>query len=107
MVALVANPERYEGKLIRTVGFMCIEFEGDAIYVHEEDYRHALTKNSMALRLSELHRKQFKELSLRYVVIEGIVYANGPESTNMWAGAIGKITRLEVWPADRGPAPQR
>src|SRR5438034_11609304 len=46
MVALSAVPERYDGKFVRTHGFLCIEFEGDALYLHEEDYRHGLTKNS-------------------------------------------------------------
>ncbi len=98
MVALLAAPERYQGKFIRTHGFLCIEFEGDAIYLHEEDYQHRLTKNSFRLRLSEPQRKQFKSLSLKYVLIEGTVYANGLEAEDMWAGAIGNITRLEVWP---------
>ena len=107
MVALLATPQRYEGKIVRTVGFMCVEFENDALYLHEEDYRHGLHKNSLALRLSESQRKQFKGLSLKYVLIEGTVYANGPEQTDLWSGAIGNITRLEVWPADRGAVPHQ
>jgi hypothetical protein len=103
MVALLAAPERYEGKLVRTHGFLCIEFEGDALYLHEEDYRYGLTKDSFALRLTESQRKQFKSLSLKYVVIEGRVYANGLERGD-WGGAIGNITRLNVWPVDRLPA---
>src|SRR5580704_15463974 len=74
MVALVANPQRYEGKITRTVGFLCVEFEGNALYVHDEDYRHGLSKNSMALRLSDSQSKQFKSLSLRYVIIEATAY---------------------------------
>lgn len=107
MVALLATPQKYEGKIVRTIGFMCVEFENDALYLHEEDYRHGLHKNSFALRLSESQRKEFKELSLKYVLIEGTVYANAPEQTDLWSGAIGNITRLEVWPADRGAVPHR
>ena len=105
MVALIAAPESYEGKFVRTHGFLCIEFEGDAVYLHEEDYRHGLTKNSFALRLSKAQREQLKSLSLKYVLIEGTVYANGPEHTDRWSGAIGNITRLEVWPIDRRAVP--
>jgi hypothetical protein len=103
MVALIAAPDAYEGKFIRTHGFLCIEFEGDAVYLHEEDYRHGLTKSSFALRLSKPQREQFKSLSLKYVLIEGTVYAKGLERTDRWSGAIGNITRLEAWPIDRGP----
>ena len=101
MVALVAVPERYDGKFVRTHGFLSIEFEGDALYLHEEDYRHGLTKNSLALRLSKSQRQQFKSLSLKYVVIEGTVDARGLEQTDKWSGALGKITRLEIWPMVR------
>ena len=104
MVALLAMPEKYEGRTVRTLGFLCVEFEGDALYLHEEDYRYGLVKDSFALRLSESQRREFKKLSLRYVLIEGTVYANGLERTDMWSGAIGKITRLEAWPVDRGPS---
>jgi glyoxylate utilization-related uncharacterized protein len=105
MVALLAAPERYEGRLVHTLGFLCIKFEGDALYLHEEDYRHALTKNSFALRLTDSQRKQFKALSRKYVLIEGRVYAKGPEQSDMWSGAIGDITRLEVWPFDEEAGP--
>lgn len=107
MVTLLANPQKYEGKVVRTIGFLCIEFEGDALYLHEEDYRHGLHKNSFALRLPESQQKKFKRSNLKYVVIEGTIYANGPEQTDMWSGAIGDITRLETWPVDRESAPKR
>lgn len=105
MVALVANPQKYEGKVIRTVGFLLVEFESDALFVHEEDCRHGLTQNSMALRLSQAQRKQFKNLSGHYVIIEATVHANGPEAGAMWAGALGEITRVDAWQTDRGTAP--
>ncbi len=81
---------------------MCIEFEGNALYLHEEDYRRGLTKNSFALRLSESQLKEVKGLSLKYVVLEGKVYADGLEASDIWGGAIGSVTRLEAWPVNRG-----
>ena len=105
MVALVADPGKFDRKVIRTVGFLLVEFEGDALYVHEEDCRHSLTKNSMALRLSKSQRDQFRGLSGKYVIIEATVYANGLEATDSWAGALDDLTRLELWRIDRGPAP--
>lgn len=100
MVALLSAPQKYEGRFIRVIGFVSIEFEGEAIYLHEEDYRHGLIKNSLSLRLSESQRKQFKGLSPKYMLIEGVIYANGPEQTES-SGAIGNITRFEVWPIVR------
>jgi hypothetical protein len=103
MVALLADPQKYDGKFIRTFGFMCLEYEGDALYLHEEDYRYQNYKNALALRVAEAQRKQFKSLSLKHVLIEGTMYANGPENSE-YAGAIGNITRLE-YSGPRGDIP--
>jgi hypothetical protein len=98
MVALLAAPQKYDGKLIRTVGFACLEFEGNALYLHEEDYRQRNTKNAVKLLLSKHQEEQFKSLSLRHVLIEGTVSADkwGLEK-GMYSGSIGNITRLEYW----------
>jgi len=45
-------------------------------------------------------------LGLQYVLIEGRVYASGPER-HQWAGAIGDIKRLESWPFDEDAGPRR
>ena len=103
MVALLAESQKYDGKFIRTFGFVCLEYEGDALYLHEEDYRYQNYKNALALRVAEAQRKQFKSLSLKHVLIEGTMYANGLESSE-YAGAIGNITRLE-YSGPRGDIP--
>jgi hypothetical protein len=105
MVALLADPHKYEGKVVRTIGFMCLEYEGNALYLHEEDYRYGILKNAMALRLSPAQQKKFKNLSLKHVIIEGTVDANGPERWE-YGGAIDNITRLDIWrPRPDIPAP--
>jgi len=96
MVALLADPQKYEGKVVQTIGFLCVEYEGDALYLHKEDYEYIDDKNAFSLRLSDAQRKQFKAMSLKYVIIEGTVYANGPERWD-YAGAIGNIRRLDIW----------
>jgi hypothetical protein len=105
MVSLLANPQHYDGKVIRTIGFACLEYEGNALYLHEEDYRYRNYKNALALRIAEGQLKEFKSLSLKHVIVEGTMYANGLESSE-YAGAIGNITRFENWrPRGDIPAP--
>jgi hypothetical protein len=96
MVALLANPQNYDRKLIQTIGVLCVEHEGDALYLHFEDAQHLNDKNAFSLRFSAAQREQFKSLNLKYVLIEGTMYANGPERSE-FGGAIGNITRLEAW----------
>ena len=103
MVSLLANPKQYDNKVIRTIGFACLEYEGDALYLHEEDYQYQNYKNALALRFAEGQLKQFKSVSLKHVIVEGTMYANGPESWE-YAGAIGNITRFELW-RPRGDTP--
>jgi hypothetical protein len=103
MVRLLANPQDYDGKFIRTIGFACLEYEGNALYLHEEDYRYQNYKNALALRVAEGQLKQFKSLSLKHVIVEGTMYANGLESSE-YGGAIGNITRFEYW-RPRGDIP--
>jgi hypothetical protein len=71
LVQLIATPERYHGKLVRVVGFLRIEFEGDALYLHEEDYRHRINKNAIWIDVPPEARNKHS-LNNRYVIAEGV-----------------------------------
>jgi hypothetical protein len=47
LIHLIANPEAFDGKPVSVMGFFRYEFEGTALYVHREDYEHALSKNGI------------------------------------------------------------
>lgn len=96
MVALLASPQNYDGKVVQIIGVLCIEHENDAIYLHYEDAQHLNNQNALYLRLSENQRERFKSLNLKYVIIKGMMYASGPERSE-YGGAIGNITRLDAW----------
>lgn len=100
MVALLANPHRYDGKAIQTTGFVVIEFEGDAIYLHQEDAEHLIDKNGIHLQLSESQRVQFKHANMRYAIVAGTFIA---DDRSEWSGELTKITRMDAW----GPSPPR
>ena len=95
MVALLASPHTYEGKRVRTIGFLDIEFEGNALYLHEEDYRYSIYGNALRFHVSRSQEQRFKSLSLHYVLVEGTVYATEGQ---MYAGYIEDVSRLEAWP---------
>jgi hypothetical protein len=98
MIALLADPERYSGIRIRTFGFLSLEFEGNALYFHEEDYKSGLGKNALELNLTQEQEKQFKTLNLKYVIIEGtVVSTRASVERGLSGGALGKITRVELW----------
>jgi hypothetical protein len=99
IVGLLASPQDYNGRFIRTTGFLCIEFEGNALYLHEEDYRYSMTKNAVKLDLSKEQEDHFKDLSLKHVLIEGTIEASKQSAERgMYTGSLKNITRLETWP---------
>ncbi len=39
LINLIATPERYHGKWVRVQGVANFEFEGNALFLHKEDYK--------------------------------------------------------------------
>ena len=98
MISLLADPDKYSAIRIRTFGFLSIEIENTALYLQEEDYGSGLGKNALELNLTQEQEKQFKSLSLKYVVIEGtVVSTRASVEHGLSGGALGKITRVELW----------
>ena len=53
MIQLLGTPEKFDSKFIRVYGFLRLEFEGKALYLHKEDYSQGLTKNSVWVDVPE------------------------------------------------------
>jgi hypothetical protein len=99
MIALLASPQKYNGKIIQTIGFLHIGsmHEDDNLWLHEEDRRFFLYKDSFSLNLSDDQRKQFIHLNNTYVLITGTLHSKGPEGRSMDSGIIVRITALDGW----------
>ncbi len=113
LVRLIANPQAYDGRKIRVIGFLNLEFEGDAIYLHREDFEYGITENAFWVDVpQDMTVKQRTELNLRFVICEGRFVASRHGHMGMFGGEITNITRLEPWEARRPdglppPAEQR
>lgn len=53
IIDLIANPDLFDGKRIRTFGYIHFEFEGNGIYLHQEDYARSLYLNGLWVTLAE------------------------------------------------------
>jgi len=95
MVQLLANPEKFHGKFIRVEGFLRLEFEGDALYLHKEDYANGLTKNAVWVDMPQ--DTQHTKLNMHYVLIEGVFDAKDLGHMGLFSGSIGKISRAIAW----------
>lgn len=96
MVQLLSNPERYDGKLVRVVGYVWIEPEGAAIYLHKEDKVNSLTKNAIQLSLPEGAVKDKKQLSGYYVLVEGVFDSNDAGHMGLYSGTLRSIQRTSA-----------
>ncbi len=97
MVALLATPQKYSGKVIRTWGFLNLRSDDDALFLHEEDLRIPLLKNSFRPELTAEQEKQFKDLNLTYVIVEGTLHSEGPDGPALNSGTIAHITLVHGW----------
>jgi hypothetical protein len=105
IVSLIANPTKYAGKPIQTLGFLCIAEEEETIYLNEQDYLHGLYSNSIDLRLTESQRELAKALNLKYVIVEGTVSSQG-ERADWPIPKLVSIHRLDEWKHHRQPPPK-
>jgi len=97
MVALLAAPEKYNGKTIRTWGFLNLRPDDDAIFLHEEDLRVPLLKNSFRLELTPAQRRELQPLALTYVVVEGTLKSQGAAGPQPESGTITTIKMVNGW----------
>lgn len=95
MVQLIANPEKYDGTAIQVIGFVGLEPEGTAVYLHKEDHENGLTRNALGLDVSDEILKERKKYDRKYVIIRGTFNAKSKGHLSMNSGTIENITRFD------------
>jgi len=100
LVQLIADPQKFDGKLIRVIGFLRLEFEGDVLYLHREDYEHAILGDGIWVDAGPEITKQKETLNMHYVLLEGVFDSKDRGHMGMWSGSLTKIRRAELWPFD-------
>src|SRR6266481_3107840 len=61
MVQLIANPKEHDGKFVRLIGYVNLQFEGNGIFLHSEDCKRGITANGLWLEVSDEVLKQRKK----------------------------------------------
>lgn len=87
LVALLANPERFDGKLVAVEGFLNLEFEGDAIYSSRSDFDAMLLGNAIWVDGPKFEEPAARRaLSGRHVDLTGRFDADMHGHFGMFAG---------------------
>lgn len=97
MVQLIANPQQYDGAHIRLIAFLNLEFEGNALYLHREDFEKTLPLNAISISLSDKQLRSGAKLSGGYVIVEGVFSMNDKGHLAMFSGSLQQVTRLQSW----------
>jgi hypothetical protein len=97
LVRLLAVPEAFDRKLVRVAGYCHLEFEGDALYLHREDYSARLPVNAVRLDLGDRTRESFPGRSGHYVLAEGTFSVADPRDPRPYVGVL-RVTSIDVLP---------
>ncbi|WP_027387978.1 hypothetical protein [Chryseobacterium gregarium] len=99
MLRLIVTPEKYHNKTVQIIGYLNLEFEGNAIYFHQEDYEKGSSRNGMWVDFSEdlVHKIDLKKYNKKYVIIVGKFDMNSKGHMGMFGGSIKNISRLDEW----------
>ena len=98
IIRLLANPATYHNKQVLVTGFLCLEFEGNALYLHEDDYRFGIFQNSVWIDVPDNVSRRRSEVDLRYVTVDATFDSKGHGHRGLFGGSINKVTRL--WPCE-------
>lgn len=71
---LLANPRKYDNQCVWVKGYLNIQFEGDAIYWRQEDYRSHRSRNALGIQFGDsLYKaKPIAAYSQHYVLLKGV-----------------------------------
>jgi hypothetical protein len=96
IVQLLANPDRYDGKKIQVDGFLCVQFENQAIYLSGEDAEFGMTSNGfwVAFNGTAILRDEAAAHDRKHVFIEGRFNKNERGHLGLWQGAVEGVDRV-------------
>lgn len=95
-VQLIANPQKYQGKLVEVAGFLHLGFEDNALYLHKEDYERLLFKNGIWVDVPTEQVKSAADSSDHYVSVVGTFDARKPSGHfDGWSGKI-LVDRIDL-----------
>lgn len=103
LLRLLANPEKYDGKEVQVIGYLHLEFEGNGLYLHKEDYDHSILDNMIWVDATADMQKAIKEINDNYVIIRGVFDAKRRGHMGLFSGTFTKITLCNVWSDPKKP----
>jgi hypothetical protein len=72
LIQLIATPDKFDGKLVSTSGFLSVDREATLLYLDQESHAHHLEDNAIWFFLNEDLGKNREKFNQNYVVMVGV-----------------------------------
>ena len=99
IIALIANPNLYNGKRVRIIGAINLNFENQMICLHAEDIDKVINKNCLWVSIDSKNAARSDDdlarLGHNYVIVEGIFDSSSAKSR--CSGSITNINRIDLF----------
>ena len=103
LVELLTRPEVYSGRQVEVVGWLHLEFEGDALYLHAEDFERSIPQNALLFDAPEDFRKQSSRFNNQYCLVHAKFLAYEAWRSVTFKGGLIDVSSVLVIPKGRSP----
>ena len=89
--AIAASPEKYDKRQVTVIGYMSLNCENTALFLHEEDYRRTIFSNAIWLHMSAEQKRVYQRFTGQYCLVEGVFRSADYGFGGFYAGAMDVI----------------
>jgi hypothetical protein len=93
IVELLAEAPTIHAQRVTVTGYLVLDFEGEALYLHKEDYENRLTSNAIRVALTEKQKEEYKEYAGQYVWLDAS-FVKRKNSSDFFKGALFDIREI-------------
>ena len=90
MVDLISNPELFDGQKVVVQGYVHMEFEGNGVYLHKDDFLYGNTHNALWLNMADAIN--VRKCQDTYATVKGTFKAGLGGHFDMYSGVLDHIT---------------
>jgi len=98
LMQLIVNPNQYDNHRVIVEGFLTLDYENSALYLHADDASHYITKNAVWVSGSPDMKNRRYEINHHYVQIEGVFKASDTGHLGPYNGTVSQIKRIDLSP---------
>lgn len=92
LVQLLVQPERFQGKRVRLIGYAAFEFEQSAVFLHKEDSDVFNTSNALWIQAGLP-----TPVGHYWILVEGVFDSTVTGHLGAYPGGLRDVTRLVRW----------